>query len=61
MIEFRDTEGGVWIFSRAQVVLIHYMTTEENNLTKVNVITVNNNNYSFIVNIADPDSVRSTD
>lgn len=60
MIKFRDTEGGIWVFTRSQIVLIHYMAIKEDNLTQVNVATVNNN-YSFIVNTADPDSVKSFD
>ena len=60
MIQFKDTDGNFWVFTKANITLIYRTTKDENDIVHVSVTTTTDSSYSFDINWNDKDCIRES-
>lgn len=60
MIQFKDTKGNFWVFTKSNVILIYRTPKNENGIVHVEVTTTTDNSYSFDIDWNDKDCIRES-
>lgn len=60
MTQFKDIHGNYWAFVRANISLIYYTSKDQEGISHVTVTTINDNVYSFDIDLNDVYSIQES-
>lgn len=60
MIQFKDTKGNFWVFTKTNIVSIYRTPRDKNNIAHVVVATTVGGPYSFDIDWNDKECIRES-